>query len=215
MTFQHNSARRHPIAPTTTAPIKRRRWLWILAAVLMVVFVIGRLTPDTASTDPAAQLAGSSVETTGPTPTLLSPTVSITPTPHALLTPPAPALSIGSPAAATSALTQLSTIDVKGRAAKTGYDRDLFGQSWSDDVTVDGGHNGCDTRNDVLRRDLTAVTSTDRSGGCVVTTGVLSDPYTDTDIEFLRGEDTSTAVQIDHGSGTIGCVAKRRATARP
>lgn len=54
------------------------------------------------------------------------------------------------------------------------------------------------TRNDVLRRDLTAVTSTERSGGCVVITGVLSDPYTDTDIAFSLGEETSTAVKIDH-----------------
>lgn len=73
-----------------------------------------------------------------------------------------------------------------------------FGQSWSDDVDVDGGHNGYDTRNDVLRRDLTAIVATERSGGCVVTTGVLADPCTGDSISFTRGEDTSSAVQIDH-----------------
>ena len=52
----------------------------------------------------------------------------------------------------------LDTLDVKGRAPKTGYERTEFGQAWSDDVTVEGGHNGCDTRNDILRRDLTDVT---------------------------------------------------------
>ena len=39
---------------------------------------------------------------------------------------------------------------VKGRAPRTGYDREQFGQAWAD-----ADRNGCDTRNDVLRRDLT------------------------------------------------------------
>jgi hypothetical protein len=34
---------------------------------------------------------------------------------------------------------------VKGRAPRTGYDRDQFGPAWKD---VD--YNGCDQRNDVL-----------------------------------------------------------------
>ena len=53
---------------------------------------------------------------------------------------------------ATSA--KLATLAVKGRAPKTGYDRSRFGVAWTDDVTVADGHNGCDTRNDILRRDL-------------------------------------------------------------
>jgi hypothetical protein len=40
----------------------------------------------------------------------------------------------------------LAALAVRGRAAKTGYDRAMFGQAWSDDVSVEGGHNGCDTR---------------------------------------------------------------------
>ena len=51
-------------------------------------------------------------------------------------------------------LAKLDTLAIKGRAPKTGYDRELFGQTWSDDVTVPDGHNGCDTRNDILRRAL-------------------------------------------------------------
>ena len=39
------------------------------------------------------------------------------------------------------ALATLDTLEVKGRAPKTGYDRALFGQAWAD---VD--RNGCDTR---------------------------------------------------------------------
>lgn len=40
----------------------------------------------------------------------------------------------------------LAQIPIKGRAPKTGYDRALFGTAWTDDVTVEFGHNGCDTR---------------------------------------------------------------------
>lgn len=89
-----------------------------------------------------------------------------------------------------TALAVLATLAVKGRAPKTSYDRDEFGQRWLD---VD--HNGCDTRNDTLARDLTAV---HRAGACKVMTGILADPYTDEDIAFQRGQDTSPLVQIDH-----------------
>ena len=87
----------------------------------------------------------------------------------------------------------LGTLPVKGRAPKTGYSRDQFGPAWSD---VD--HNGCDTRNDMLRRDLTAVALRPGTRDCVVLSGVLADPYTAAAINFLRGNATSTAVQIDH-----------------
>ncbi len=91
------------------------------------------------------------------------------------------------------AATALLALPVKGRAAKTGYSRDAFGPAWAD---VD--NNGCDTRDDVLRRDLTATTITAGSGGCEVATGTLTDPYSSTTIPFTRGVDTSAEVQIDH-----------------
>ncbi|WP_308200319.1 HNH endonuclease family protein [Cellulomonas wangsupingiae] len=86
----------------------------------------------------------------------------------------------------------LDTLEVKGRAPRTGYEREEFGQRWAD---VD--RNGCDTRNDVLRRDLDDVTLDPATRGCVVLTGTLTDPYTDTVIAFERGE-RSSEVQIDH-----------------
>lgn len=92
----------------------------------------------------------------------------------------------------------LGQLEVKGRAPKTGYDRDLFGQAWTDDVGVEFGHNGCDTRNDILRRDLRDVTFRPGTRDCVVLTGVLDGPYTGERIEFQRGQDTSSLVQIDH-----------------
>ena len=100
--------------------------------------------------------------------------------------------------AATAALLTLDKLAVKGRAPKTGYSRGLFGQAWTDDVSVDGGHNGCDTRNDVLKRDLTDMTFKPRTRDCVVLTGTLKDAYTGKTIAFQRGSSTSSAVQIDH-----------------
>jgi hypothetical protein len=80
----------------------------------------------------------------------------------------------------------------------TGYSRDQFGPAWTDDVTVADGHNGCDTRNDILHRDLTLVVIKTGTQGCVVATGVLNDPYTSAVINFTRGASTSSAIQIDH-----------------
>ena len=96
------------------------------------------------------------------------------------------------PAYATKALELLDTLAIKGRAPKTGYDRAMFGQAWAD---VD--RNGCDTRNDTLKRDLTDVKFTN-SVPCKVQSGNLADPYTGKSIDFLRGATTSSAVQIDH-----------------
>lgn len=99
---------------------------------------------------------------------------------------------------ASAELAKLDTLAIKGRAPKTGYERAVFGPSWSDDVTVADGHNGCDTRNDILRRDLIDIELKPGTGDCVVLTGVLNDPYTGTVIAFQRGRGTSRAVQIDH-----------------
>jgi hypothetical protein len=96
------------------------------------------------------------------------------------------------PAFATRAIDLLAALPVKGRAPKTGYDRALFGQAWLD---VD--RNGCDTRNDMLKRDLTGITFTN-SVPCKVQSGTLADPYTGTTVSFQRGSATSSAVQIDH-----------------
>lgn len=97
------------------------------------------------------------------------------------------------PAFAAKALEVLATLPIKGRAPKTGYDRAMFGQAWAD---VD--RNGCDTRNDILDRDLTAKTFKPGTRDCLVLSGILADPYTATAIDFVRGSATSSAVQIDH-----------------
>jgi len=80
---------------------------------------------------------------------------------------------------------------VKGRAAETGYERAQYGQAW-----LDTDRNGCDTRNDILRRDLSETVVRDRTHGCLVESGVLHDPYTARDLQFTRGP--GDVVDIDH-----------------
>lgn len=92
-----------------------------------------------------------------------------------------------------SASSALSSLPVKGRAPKTGYSRAQFGPTWAD---VD--RNGCDTRNDMLKRDLTEITFKAKTKNCVVLTGVLLDRYSGETINFTRGNISSMEVQIDH-----------------
>jgi len=87
----------------------------------------------------------------------------------------------------------LGSLEVKGRAPKTGYSRAQFGQAWAD---VD--RNGCDTRNDILARDLQNVTFKAGTHNCVVLTGDYLEPYTGEHVFFTRGQGTSAAVEIDH-----------------
>ncbi|MFS0884927.1 HNH endonuclease family protein [Aeromicrobium sp. 179-A 4D2 NHS] len=95
-----------------------------------------------------------------------------------------------------AALADAKKLTVKGRAPKTGYKRELFGSAWTDNNTAKWGKNGCDTRNDILKRDLTKVTYKDAKK-CAVATGTLADKYTGKTIHFVRGP-KSSAVQIDH-----------------
>ena len=81
----------------------------------------------------------------------------------------------------------LDSLEVKGRAPKTGYTRAEFGAGWEKQGL-------CDTRNIILARDMTETVVDDE---CRVKTGVLEDPYTGTIIAFERAVN-SNAVQIDH-----------------
>lgn len=69
------------------------------------------------------------------------------------------------------------------------YNRvEQFGPAWKD---VD--HNGCDTRNDILARDLTVQ---EMRNSCVITAGQLADPYSGEQIDFRKKD--ASKVQIDH-----------------
>ena len=87
------------------------------------------------------------------------------------------------------ALDVLAEIPIKGRAPKTGYERDEFGSGWA---SIDG----CDTRNIILQQNL--INSMIADDDCIVLSGELNDPYTGNTIDFVRGRTTSDAVQIDH-----------------
>lgn len=105
-------------------------------------------------------------------------------------------LSADEVATAKSQLAQLEIAPADSMDGYTGHREDLFGTAWTDkaeNVAMAG--NGCDTRNDILARDLSNVKLDD---DCTVLSGTLWDPYTGTTIEFTRGVGTSSDVQIDH-----------------
>lgn len=93
------------------------------------------------------------------------------------------------PAAANDALTALNQLEVKGRAAKTGYSRAQF-PHWSDPD-----RNGCDARNDTLKRDLTNITYKVGTRDCKVVGGQLLDPFSGKSITFSS---TKSNIDIDH-----------------
>jgi len=94
-----------------------------------------------------------------------------------------------SQAATTDALTALNKLEVKGRAAKTGYTRAQF-PHWSDPD-----RNGCDARNDILKRDLTDITYKEGTRDCKVIAGQLLDPFSGKVITFST---TKVVIDIDH-----------------
>ncbi|MFG2574402.1 HNH endonuclease family protein [Streptomyces sp. NPDC048481] len=91
----------------------------------------------------------------------------------------------------------IEKVKTKGRGPKTGYARDKFGYAWMDSAPggVPFAHNGCDSRNDLLKRDGEKVRF--RTGSdCVVTAMTLRDPYTGRTIEWTKAH--AAKVQIDH-----------------
>ncbi len=100
--------------------------------------------------------------------------------------------AIGNSAAAISiedSITLLNTLEVKGRAPKTGYSRAQF-PHWSD---LD--RNGCDSRNEILKRDLTLIIFKVGTKDCKVLSGVLQDPFSNKLLNFTTAK---SVVDIDH-----------------
>lgn len=173
----------------------------ITLAVSLVAVMSGGLAgaavgvPDqTAAKSPTASATPSSKPSATPTPTPAASFTEESPADPATVVAPdedAAVVVADADVTNTTALALLATVPVKGKAAKTGYDRTgMFGTAWLD---VD--RNGCDTRNDILSRDLTEVTM---AGTCKVLAGSLVSPFTAASVAFVRGQDTSALVQIDH-----------------
>lgn len=169
----------------------------LMASVLILVFAgqqASHQSTETGDARPSQDVAS----TTPPTPT---------PTPT-----PKPTSDLSSSTAAPTSRSAgvlrrlLASVAVVPRRPNIdGYDRScspgagcVFGPAWTDDTASRLGHNGCDTRNDVLRKALTDITIDPGTHGCVVRSGRLDDPYTGGTIAFLRGEGTSRQVEIDH-----------------
>lgn len=109
----------------------------------------------------------------------------------------------GSPAKAqiVALLGQVTVLPERPRVP--GYDRGcgagercVFGPAWSDDHPGPGGNDGCDTRNNVLARDLRQSAFRPGTAECIVVSGILHDPYTGARVDFRRSE--ANVVHIDH-----------------
>ncbi|WP_018297522.1 HNH endonuclease family protein [Corynebacterium lubricantis] len=88
---------------------------------------------------------------------------------------------------------QLAELEVKGKAGRGGYERELFGDEWSNNKGLDVIDGSCDTRNLILawQSDYVAYDA----DGCTVTWGVIRDPYSNEYIDFNRGDGQ---IEIDH-----------------
>lgn len=162
-----------------------------VAALLVVAMIMTGISaataPVAAGPAPAASETSAPVGTPSvdPTPRTPTPTAPKSPSPTRTPTRAEPTAKPG------TALALLRELTVKGLAPKSGYDRDEYGQRWKD---ID--RNGCGQRDDVLRRDLEVIATKRDTGGCVVISGALTDPYSGVVMSFEKGQ--TDMVEIDH-----------------
>ncbi|WP_336794365.1 HNH endonuclease family protein [Gordonia malaquae] len=158
-------------------PASRRGWIRLVLLIVPVIAVVAAMlaSPKSHSDSSAA-----------PPSTSQAPVGSRDALPPASDLPSvAPEATSAAPTAEAPPMAILESLPVRGKAPETGYDRrGSFGPPWTDDVTVQGGHNGCDTKSDIRRRDLVEVTIKPGTHGCKVTAGILHDKYTGTVVPF-------------------------------
>lgn len=87
-------------------------------------------------------------------------------------------------------LRELCSLKIRDGAGAGGYKREFFGNRWAD---LD--HDGCNTRFEILIRDLHQP-RTDPEAPCRVIGGRFVDPYTGTTTNFDRAP--GNTIQIDH-----------------
>jgi hypothetical protein len=133
----------------------------------------------------------------------------------AIGTPSAPEEPVPLPGSATAATAELATIRVHAIPGRDpSYERDAFGDPWSDrGIGIADAGNGCDTRNDVLRRDAKPGTLRFKAGGtCAVSGGTWISPYNGAKLT------RTSVIDIDHvvplgrawSAGAKSWVAQRR-----
>ncbi|MDV6309996.1 HNH endonuclease family protein [Gordonia amicalis] len=174
--------------------IVRRLVALLVGAIVVVALGVAAGAIRTESTDAAKQTITSWIDdTTGSHATPLT-TQPVTGTPRG---------SVGAGDEVRQLLARVQV--VSGLPDRPGYERScrkgkacVFGSSWTDDSDAALSHNGCDTRNDILRSQLAAVQLDPKTHGCKVLSGVLDpDPYTGEVLQFRKGA-TSSDIEIDH-----------------
>jgi hypothetical protein len=106
-----------------------------------------------------------------------------------------PLTSPGFPPTAADARAGLAGLAVGWGKNWETYRRTEFGETWSDETDAPGGRNGCDTRDDVLSRDLTVIDQGE-SDACVPLSAVLHDPYTGRELPYSYRR--ASQIQTDH-----------------
>ena len=89
---------------------------------------------------------------------------------------------------ASLAMEILEKLEVKGRAPKTGYDREQFYSGWPN---VDG----CSLRQRIIRREFGESAVLEE---CNVVAGEFDEPYTGEHLKFSTRDEISKGIQIDH-----------------
>ncbi|WP_052663672.1 HNH endonuclease family protein [Psychromicrobium lacuslunae] len=186
----------HTQQSTDQEPPRSRFWLgltaWV-AVIVLIVFIGGALRnvlESPASTSPSSDPPATIYITLPPTGDASMDLPPIQPVPVSTVVPAGARAPHAQPPAHTRAVDLLARLPIKPAASNAGYQRSKFGPAWPD---VD--HNGCDTRNDILRRDLQHLGFAAGEPKCVVESGELLDPYSTNKINFKSSLPSS--VQID------------------
>jgi hypothetical protein len=109
------------------------------------------------------------------------------------VTPPAPPGPFPPPA--DQAGQELGQLVVARNQDSGSYQRSAFGPGWGGYGYYPKLPDGCEARDEVLRRDLSDVKAGDRNA-CIIFSGVLHDPYTGKELPYSRYQ--ASDIEIDH-----------------
>jgi hypothetical protein len=121
------------------------------------------------------------------------PTAAEQPTAQVTVTPPAADGAF--PPGADQARQELNALTVAKNQGSGAYQRREFGPGWGGYGYYPKLPNGCEARDEVLRRDLSDVKAGDRNT-CIIFSGVLHDPYTGKELPYNRYKPSD--IEIDH-----------------
>lgn len=171
------------------------RWMAILFTIVFALAYFGAgLTPDKLWKTGQPPASSRSQSSTAPIPSMspsLSPSTSSTSS-----SVPSPSSTKDTSRHDSDNKVTIGNYSISVAEGENGdsYDREgEFGPAWGYDFN----DNGCDTRNDILARDLQD-TKIGKDGCTVLSGKMVDDPYTGKTYDWKRGRSTSMAVQIDH-----------------